>query len=52
MLISSNCCAQVYLAAIEGYILCDMLHTFCEFLEFCYLVCKDIVTSIELYLAA
>lgn len=39
---------QVYLAAIEGYVPQDMLRTLCAFLEFCYLVWKDIITTSDL----
>ncbi|KAH0837811.1 hypothetical protein J3R83DRAFT_6012 [Lanmaoa asiatica] len=39
---------KVYLAAIEGYVPHNMLHTFRAFLEFCYLVHKDIITKPDL----
>lgn len=48
VLISPNSRPQVYLAAIEGHVLRDMLRTFRALLEFCYLVRKDIITSTEL----
>ena len=37
--------AQVYLAAIEGHVLEDMLHTFRAFLEFCYMVRQNVITE-------
>ena len=39
---------QVYLTAIEGYVPRDMLRTLRAFLEFCYLVWKDIITTSDL----
>ena len=36
---------QVYIAAIEGYVPQDIIHTFRAFLEFCYLVCRNVITA-------
>ena len=37
---------RVYLPAIEGHIPDNVVHTFhASFLEFCYLVCRDIITD-------
>ncbi|KAH0834698.1 hypothetical protein J3R83DRAFT_10225 [Lanmaoa asiatica] len=44
----SKALMKVYLAAIEGYVPRDMLRTFRAFLEFCYLVRKDIITKPDL----
>jgi len=37
--------AQVYLPAIEGYVPVDVIRTFRAFLEFCYLVRRNIITE-------
>ncbi|KAN0084625.1 hypothetical protein V8E55_008129 [Tylopilus felleus] len=37
----SKALMKVYIAAIEGYVPCDIVRTFRAFLEFCYLVHKD-----------
>jgi len=36
---------QVYIAAIEGYVPKDVVRTFRAFLEFCYLVRRNVVTE-------
>ncbi|KIK82842.1 hypothetical protein PAXRUDRAFT_153431, partial [Paxillus rubicundulus Ve08.2h10] len=36
---------QVYLPAIEGHVPDNMIRTFCAFLEFCYIVCQNVVTD-------
>ncbi|KIN92674.1 hypothetical protein M404DRAFT_172840 [Pisolithus tinctorius Marx 270] len=36
---------KVYIAAIEGYVPEDVIHTFRAFLEFCYLVCRNVITE-------
>jgi len=33
------------LPAIEGYVPSEMIRTFCAFLEFCYLVCRHVITT-------
>ena len=37
--------SQVYLPAIEGFVLKDVIRTFRAFLEFCYLVRRNVVTE-------
>ena len=37
--------SKVYLPAIEGHVLDDIIHTFRAFLEFCYLVRRDMHTE-------
>ena len=37
--------SQVYLPAIEGFVPKDVIHTFRAFLEFCYLVRRNVVTE-------
>ncbi|KAH0838763.1 hypothetical protein J3R83DRAFT_7138 [Lanmaoa asiatica] len=44
----SKALMKVYLAAIEGHVPRDILRTFRTFLEFCYLVRKDIITTSDL----
>ncbi|KAH0827335.1 hypothetical protein J3R83DRAFT_3963 [Lanmaoa asiatica] len=39
---------KVYIAAIEGYVPCDIVKTFRAFLEFCYLVRKDVILEANL----
>ncbi|KIO01104.1 hypothetical protein M404DRAFT_29062 [Pisolithus tinctorius Marx 270] len=36
---------KVYIAAIEGYVPKDIICTFHAFLEFCYLVCHNVITE-------
>ncbi|KIM50207.1 hypothetical protein SCLCIDRAFT_34538 [Scleroderma citrinum Foug A] len=36
---------KVYIAAIEGYVPAEIIRTFCAFLEFCYLVHRDIISE-------
>ncbi|KAI5982895.1 hypothetical protein F5J12DRAFT_788021 [Pisolithus orientalis] len=36
---------KVYIAAIKGYVLEDVIHTFCAFLKFCYLICQNVITE-------
>ena len=36
---------QVYIAAIEGYVPQDVIRTFRAFLEFCYLVRRNVITE-------
>ncbi|KAI6002514.1 hypothetical protein EDC04DRAFT_2871876 [Pisolithus marmoratus] len=36
---------SVYIAAIEGYVPQDMVHTFHAFLEFCYLIHQNVITE-------
>ncbi|KIJ09956.1 hypothetical protein PAXINDRAFT_16993 [Paxillus involutus ATCC 200175] len=36
---------KVYINAIEGYVLDDMVRAFCAFLEFCYIARHDIITE-------
>jgi len=36
---------QVYIAAIEGYVPQDIIRTFRAFLEFCYLVRRNVITE-------
>ena len=36
---------QVYIAAIEGYVPQDVIRTFHAFLEFCYLVRRNVITE-------
>lgn len=38
----------MYLPAIEGHVPHDMLQTFHAFLDFCYSVCKDVITESDL----
>ncbi|KAL4066172.1 hypothetical protein J3A83DRAFT_4360405 [Scleroderma citrinum] len=40
---------KVYLAAIEGYVPRDIIHTFHAFLEFSYLVCHNIIMEQTLH---
>ena len=40
-----NLSTQVYLPAIEGYVPSEIVCTFCAFLEFCYLVCRHVITE-------
>ncbi|KAF8440229.1 hypothetical protein L210DRAFT_3401267 [Boletus edulis BED1] len=44
----SKALMKVYLAAIEGYVPCDVVRTFHAFLEFCYSVHKDVITDSNL----
>ena len=37
--------SQVYLPAIKGYVPTDTIRTFHAFLEFCYLVCRNVITE-------
>ncbi|KAI6043751.1 hypothetical protein EDC04DRAFT_2866238 [Pisolithus marmoratus] len=37
--------AAVYIAAIEGYVPEEIILTFSSFLEFCYLVCRNVITE-------
>ncbi|KAG1756916.1 uncharacterized protein EDB91DRAFT_1233597 [Suillus paluster] len=41
----SKALMKVYLPAIEGYIPTDVVRTFRAFLEFCYLVCHNVITE-------
>ncbi|KAG0699126.1 hypothetical protein DFH29DRAFT_983647 [Suillus ampliporus] len=41
----SKALMKVYLPAIEGHIPTDVMHTFCMFLEFCYLIWHNIITE-------
>ena len=36
---------KVYLPAIEGHVPGDIVHTFWAFIEFCYLVRRDVITD-------
>lgn len=36
---------KVYLLAIEGHVPDDVVHTFWAFLEFCYLIRRDVITD-------
>ncbi|KAG2072656.1 hypothetical protein BDR04DRAFT_1127553 [Suillus decipiens] len=44
----SKALMKVYLAAIEGHVPVEIVHTFCAFLEFCYLVCQNAITECTL----
>ena len=35
-------CVQVYLPAIEGHVLDDMVQAMGAFLEFCYIACHNV----------
>jgi len=41
----SLCPPQVYLPAIESHVPEDIVCTFCAFLEFCYIVCHNVITD-------
>ncbi|KAG1895801.1 uncharacterized protein F5891DRAFT_1130500 [Suillus fuscotomentosus] len=41
----SKALMKVYLPAIEGHVPTDIVHAFCALLEFCYLVCRNIITE-------
>ncbi|KAI6011328.1 hypothetical protein PISMIDRAFT_637757 [Pisolithus microcarpus 441] len=34
---------KVYIAAIEGHVPCDIVHTFRAFLEFCYIARRNVI---------
>ena len=39
---------EIYLPAIQGHLPCDIVHTFCMFLEFCYTTRHDVITENDL----
>ncbi|KAG2068102.1 hypothetical protein BDR04DRAFT_1129373 [Suillus decipiens] len=41
----SRALMKVYLLAIEGHVPQDVIHTFHVLLDFCYLVCRNIITE-------
>ena len=41
----SKALMKVYLLDIEGHVPCDVIRTFWAFLEFCYLVRRDVITD-------
>ncbi|KAI6101179.1 hypothetical protein F5141DRAFT_1065946 [Pisolithus sp. B1] len=36
---------KVYLPAIEGHVPDDVVQMFCAFLEFCYIICQNVITD-------
>ncbi|KAI6009049.1 hypothetical protein EDC04DRAFT_2871423 [Pisolithus marmoratus] len=47
---NSKALMKVYLLAIEGHVPQAVVCMFCAFLEFCYLVCKSVITESDLNL--
>ncbi|KAG2347176.1 hypothetical protein BDR05DRAFT_945548 [Suillus weaverae] len=41
----SKALMKIYLPAIEGHVLTDVIHTFRAFLEFCYLIRRNVITE-------
>ncbi|KAG1728600.1 uncharacterized protein EDB91DRAFT_1239333 [Suillus paluster] len=41
----SKALMKVYLPTIEGHVPTDVIKTFCAFLEFCYLICRNTITE-------
>lgn len=39
------CCFQIYLPALKGYVLDDMIHALHAFLDFCYLAHHDVLNT-------